>query len=340
MKAGTILLLASACTAWHASSSSTQTTDSCTNATQLATDPNTFIADLAVDDTNLYWLSYVRPYDGTWQIHAVPKTGGAASVLASAQPGVTRMIANGGNVYYLSQSGNNNWQVMSVPGDGSAQPSVVVPTAWPWMMLTASADTLYFFQRDVNNIWIASHSLVDGSEAWLVEYNPVDVAADATSLYYDHDGGLVAFDLATQAERTVAAGRSGGPLAQDDGAIYRVMGWPETGVQLAAKDGTGTSTLVTLTDPQMIVGAIAATGTSVLWEKILDTPGCEDCAGDDYTFQGLFDTPAIGGDARQVLDASCPVRASLASTDFMNQLVVDDANVYWSDGTAMYSAPR
>jgi hypothetical protein len=322
----------------------------CAGGITLATGSNSEVANLAVDDTNLYWLSHPVPYDDTWSINAVPKAGGSATVLVSGETDVYHLLVIDGMAYYLRQTIPATRPITSelaaVPIDGSAPPTTLLTGVWPPDTLVSDgAGTLYLWQS-TNTASLTAYSLADGSTRSIVVSTtgfPESVIADADSVYYDATTAIDAWDLAAGQPRPVAVetGGIGGPLGQDDTSLYHVP-QPQTSVQSVPKASGVWTTVVSLDTPQMLVGAIQPTGTTVLWEELLDTPGCEDCAGDTYTFEGLFETPNGGGSARQVLDASCPVVPTQAFFEAEDDvpLAIDDTNVYWTDGTSVYTAPR
>jgi hypothetical protein len=322
----------------------TTTSSSCPSLLTLASDASSQVGDMVQDDNNLYWLSHPIGDTSTWNVNEVYEGGGSATQLATGEPDVHHLVLVGTTLYYLRQTVPQTdpvtWELAALPTDGSQPPTAVVTgisapdilaagVDWPPITASSPPPALYFLQDTDQGTSIVSYSTADGSTFAVTDASPTTLVADAAGLYYDDGEQLVELDFATGQLQTLAAGE-GGPLIQDRDNVYRVVGDPPTALQVAPKSGSASSSLVTLTGADQLIGAIVTTdGGSVLWEQL----------GDDGTsFQGMSESE-VGWPTSAILGASCPVAPTLGDVTYEAPIVTDDQNVYFTDGTTVYSAP-
>jgi hypothetical protein len=98
--------------------------------------------DMALDSTSIYWVDGVG---GT--VNVVPKTGGAATVLATGQAKPIHLALDVQYVYYSAILGG---AVMRVPKAGGGAPSVVVPAAEPNDLVVDGQNVYWLSQLDGN----------------------------------------------------------------------------------------------------------------------------------------------------------------------------------------------
>jgi hypothetical protein len=154
---------------------------------------------IAVDSTNIYWLSTGR-YGGDPQesdsLMKVPKSGGTPTTLASKQAAYGMGIAlTPTNVYWVEEAGDG--PVMTVPIGGGTPTTVTSTSLQPSGGIAVDATSVYWtaIGADPSSAAILKAPLGGGASTTLTVHQgtvwPGGLAVDETSVYWiDGDGNV------------------------------------------------------------------------------------------------------------------------------------------------------
>jgi hypothetical protein len=104
--------------------------------------------DIVVDATRVYWTDI-----GAGTVNAMPKAGGAVTVLAMGQANPRRLAVGGAYVYWSDQLGA---AIMRTLADGTGTPAIVSKANQPWGIVVDSANV---FWADTGSVTIARSSI-------------------------------------------------------------------------------------------------------------------------------------------------------------------------------------
>jgi hypothetical protein len=157
------------------------------NTLAIATASNGLIADLAVDDTSVYWLES-NAMGGT-SVRKAPAAGGASTELATSPASPANLVIDANNVYFTDYAGGTStlWRV-AIAGGGAS------------MLTSFAADStrLADLATDGQSVYWASHAagairavMVDGGAPTDVatgQAGPLALAIDADAVYWLNEG--------------------------------------------------------------------------------------------------------------------------------------------------------
>jgi hypothetical protein len=241
-------------------------------------------------------------------------TGPGLVTLASGQVCPWGMAIDATNVYWTTCGDPTGGAVMKVPKAGG-QP-----------MALATGDRLSGIAVDGTNVyWIAGSEDASTGAVMKVPVNgglattltprpgpPAHIAVDDTSVYWTEmmEGAVMKVALGGGTPALVASANSPWAIAVDATSVY----WLGNGVMKAAKGG---GPAITLASPPPILpnAGIAVDGTNVYWSS--GPPGAS---------SGVSKVPLDGGTPTLVAEVMSTVPGPIA---------VDDANIYYADGSGM-----
>jgi hypothetical protein len=208
-------------------------------------------ADLAVDDTSVYWFS-------TNAVFKVAKGGGQAFTLAMAMAGPSAIAVDSHSVYYT-----NGYALMSVPLGGGT-PVTVVTSIGVTAALALNASHIYWANNRGPIDAMPMDAGIDGGAITQLGFGrcyPSRVAIDGISVYWA-DCGVSKAPLSGAGPTVQLTSSGSGRIAVDSANVYFAasgVGASPGGV-FSVPVGGGTAQL--LAQAQLVSG-LAADGTNV-----------------------------------------------------------------------------
>ncbi len=284
------------------------------------------IRSLTSDATNLYYVLWPCDLDDcppdSDEVRAVPKAGGASTILA-LEPGTISddLAVAGGHVYWIRSSDR---AIMRVPTDGCDEPEVVYQSPAPTAYLAANADGVYWRSLDENERWTRLERLpLAGGDVETVAILPPDATfslLDDERLYFlsglsSADALLHALDLDTGETQTLTANPDsflGGEFTQDAVALQ----WSGNGALLRRLAKSGGEPVTIVDEGGYDVGS---NGELALYYG--------------FEVEDLRAVPVTGGAPTVVAPSTCNLFGTWL------ERVVDADQLYWSSGHDIYAVP-
>jgi len=296
-------------------------------ATQLAAESEiAAIRSLTSDATNLYYVVWPCDLDDcppdSDEVRAVPRAGGASTLLA-LEPGTISddLAVAGGHVYWIR---SNDRAIMRVPTDGCDEPEVVYQSPAPTAYLAANADGVYWRSLDENERWTRLERLpLAGGDVETVATLPPEAnfsLLDDERLYFmtglsSAEAFLHALDLDTGETQTLTANPDsflGGEFTQDAVALQ----WSGNGGLLRRLAKSGGEPVTIVDEAGYDVGS---NGELALLYSL--------------EVEDLRSVPVTGGAPTVVAPPTCNLFGTWL------ERVVDPDQLYWSSGHDIFAVP-
>jgi hypothetical protein len=296
-------------------------------ATHLVDEPEEAgIRTLTSDATNLYYVLWPCEGDNcppdTDEVRALPKAGGAPTILA-LEPGniLDHIAVAGGHVYWIR---NSDRAIMRVPTDGCDEAEVVYQSPTPKAHLAANGDGVYWRSIDENEAFTRLERLpLAGGDVETVAMLPPNAGfslLDDERLYFlsgisAADAVLNAVDLDTGETQTLMAnpeGFGGGEFTQDAVALE----WSGTGAVLRRLAKSGGEPVTIVDEGGYDVGSNGE--LALYW---------------GFEVEDLRAVPVTGGAPTVVAPSTCNLFGTWL------ERVVDADQLYWSSGDDIYAVP-
>jgi hypothetical protein len=282
------------------------------------------IRALTSDATHLYYVLWPCDLEecppDPHEVRAVPKAGGAPTILA-LEPGFISedLAVAGGHVYWIRSSDR---AIMRVPIDGCDEAEVVHQGSAPAAFLAANADGVYWRSLDENGQWTRLERLpLAGGDVETVAILPPDTTfslLDDERLYFLSGSApsaalLYALDLDTGETQPLTANPEaflGGEFTQDAVALQ----WAADGLRRLAKSG---GEPVTIADEGGY--DVGSNGELSLYY--------------DFEVEDLRAVPVTGGAPTVVAPPTCNLFGTWL------ERVVDADQLYWASGHDIFAVP-